>query len=111
METYKTTPVVRRLSGTRKREFRLHLYANPPITKDCNSYWDSGSRDSYTVLNMNGDYLETPLPGGYYKLAEPYEIKPGTLLMETGTFCGKPATVCFYGHESDRPWITRLLGI
>lgn len=107
---YPTTPMVRRLSGTRKREFYLVLHETP-VTKDCNSYWDGGSRDSYTVLDMNGQYIETPPSGGFNKLADPYTIKPGTLLMETGIFCGKPATVTFYGNESDRPWITKLLGI
>ena len=104
--------MVRRLSGTRKREFNLMLRSGSPITKDCNSYWDGGSRDSYAVLDMNGQYLKTPPSGdGFNKLADPYEIQPGTLLMETGVFCGKPSTPTFYGHESDRPWITKLLGI
>lgn len=107
-----TTHPVRRLSGTRKREFYLSL-CETPYSKDCNSYWDGGSRDNYTVLDMNGKYLETPPRGNgtFNKFADPYTIKPGTLLMETGIFCGKPATVTFYGNESDRPWITKLLGI
>ena len=112
METYKTTAMVRRLSGTRKREFNLVLYNTPSITKDCNSYWDGGGIDKYAVLDMNGQYIRTPPSGdGLNKLADPYVIQPGTLLMETGVFCGKPTTPTFYGHESDRPWITKLLGI
>lgn len=108
---YPTTPMVRRLSGTRKREFYLAIFEAPSYVKDCNSYWDGGSKDSYTVLDMNGKYLETPPSGGFNKRADPYTIKPGTILMETGVFRGKPATVTFYGNESDRPRITKLLGI
>lgn len=111
METHKTTPVVRRLSGTHKREFNLWFSDRQPFTHDCNSYWDGGSRDTYTVLDMNGQFIEFPPSGSFNKLADPYVIRPGTLLMNTGVFRGKPTTVCFYGHESDRPWILMLLGV
>lgn len=112
MEEHKVTTMVRRLSGTHKRRFNLWLSDKQPLTHYCNSYWDGGSRDSYSVFDLNGQFIETPPSGnGLDKLADPYVIQPGTLLMETGVFCGKPATVCFYGHESDRPWILKLLGV
>ena len=107
---YPTTPMVRRLSGTRKREFYLAMF-EAPYVKDCNSYWDDGSKDNYRVLDMNGQFVEVPPSGSFKKRADPYTIKPGTILMETGLFRGKPATPTFYGNESDRPWITKLLGI
>ena len=91
METYKTTAMVRRLTGSRKKTFTLSTHSSAVST---NSYWDGGSRSYYSGVN--------------YKTHQPFSIKqdstasypafidnahtlqPGELIVKTTVFCGKP---------------------
>jgi hypothetical protein len=52
--------------------------------RNVNSYWDSGSRDEYRLVDLESRRC------GELEISE---LPPGTALVCGGTFCGKPATV------------------
>jgi hypothetical protein len=64
-----------------------------------NTYWDGGSRSSYTIVNIITGQITTcaqyapPQFGG----TEPVvEIDNDIAIIETGVFCGKPATASVF---------------
>jgi hypothetical protein len=71
--------------------------------RNVNSYWDSGSRDEYRLVDLESRRV-FPVPtshpffdrkenGERCGELEISELPPGTALVCGGTFCGKPATV------------------
>lgn len=85
--------------GTRKRKCVVtEDKAGTPIT--LYSYWDGGSRDEYCAWNRNGQAITLPISGapGFTQPRAPWTPEAGDVLVEFGTFCGKPATprVTFY---------------
>lgn len=68
------------------------------------TWWDGGSRDVYTVYNLTtGAKKSTPVhvPFSGTPTAPVWEIERGTVVVQTGTFCGKPATMCIWIHPDD----------
>lgn len=58
------------------------------------SYWDGGSRDEYRAFTSSGESIHLPISGAPGFTAEPAEWVPkaGDVLVNYGTFCGKPST-------------------
>lgn len=64
------------------------------------SYWDGGSRDEYRAYSRSGEAIALPISGAPGFTPEPREWVPqaGDVLVNYGTFCGKPSTpfITFY---------------
>ncbi len=64
------------------------------------SYWDGGSRDEYAAWDANGSPIALPVSGAPMFTPEPSEWVPsaGDVLVNYGTFMGKPSTpfITFY---------------
>jgi len=111
MKRFKVTPEIKGLLYSYKKK-TVFIQAYPPDTEyHIDSYWDGGSKTTYTLINLLGSCsFPTPeksskgYPGNYYKL------RPGEILLSTGFFCGKPATAGFAFREDDKEAVFRLLG-
>lgn len=65
------------------------------------TYWDSGSRSTYTAINLEtgrniGAPQYAPPQFGGPKTDPIVEIPEGVAIVETGVFCGKTATASVY---------------
>jgi hypothetical protein len=108
MNVYSTTPKVKELTGTRKRDFYLNLRQS--ISTD--SYWDGGSRTQYEVLNIDTGARFIPPAGSYpWTTQNIYTLKPGDVVIATGVFCGKPARPSFSCLPEDNDRVKKFLGI
>lgn len=105
---YTITDKVKAMTGTRKRSFSVRV--QPKVTT--NSYWSGGSKSDWRVTNLLTGKTFVP-PAGSYPWTTPnvYELQPGDIVIETGTFCGKPATPCFRCLEADLPAVKKFLGL
>jgi hypothetical protein len=106
---YPMTAQAKRLSGSRKREFRFYTGADRP--QNTASYWNGGSKTSYTVINMLTGAQGIPPCGQYPTFQASYTLRPQELLMETGVFCGKPGTARFNCRTEDEALARKFLGI
>ena len=107
-EYFKTTDKVKRVTGTRKREFSIRV--QDKVRTD--SYWDGGSRSEYRVTNLHTGATFVPPAGSYpWTVANDYTLQPGDIVIETGTFCGKPSTPCFRCRADDVPAVKAFLGL
>ena len=111
MNTYlPMTAKARELSGSRKKQFR---FSEGPDVVNVDSYWDGGSRSSFAVLNINTGLEVLPQGnapfGAHGRLG--YKLVPGDVVIETGTFCGKPATPCFMCRVDDASRVLDFLGV
>lgn len=75
-------------------------------------YWDGGSRSSYFAATPHGvtvdlRYNTAPAQFNGGKPDTTVTLTPDFLVVQAGTFCGKPATVTIHGH----PDALALLGI
>ena len=66
--------------------------------------WDGGSRSSYSGATINGEpfalrYNTTPSHFNGGKPDTIAIIEPDTLVLQSGTFCGKPATLTLYALQ------------
>lgn len=90
METYNITQKVKDVTGSRKKRFYFSLVSTPQST---DSYWSGGSRDQYSLVNLNTGINSFPPAGQYpWTTENRYTLQPGDVLIQTGIFCGKPAT-------------------
>lgn len=112
-ETIITTDKIKRLTGTRRKKCRLNTYlsAEPRLL---HSYWDGGSRSEYSVVNvLTGAHSNPATWGGNFDRAgkREYVAAPGDVLIQTGTFCGKPSYPSFSCAEADLDAVKRFLGV
>lgn len=69
-------------------------------------YWDSGSRSTYTVVDIvpmrftRIPQCDPPQFGGP-PTARVHDILPGQCVISHGTFCGKPSHACIYVNKDD----------
>ena len=106
---FATTEMVKRAAGTRKKSFSLDTTTSPRCT---DSYWSGGSRSDFVVQNIDTGLNYRP-PGGQFPWNTPndYTLQPGDVLIETGTFMGKPATPRFLCRPEDLERVKTWLGI
>ena len=121
----KTAPEIKKLLaaiGYKKHKAGIAVF--PESGMNINSYWDGGSRDEYTAVDLATGRAR-PLPTAthpYFDVAR-YgiagensmlavsdrgnitlkEIPPNVALIAHGTFCGKAATARVYFHPSNMP--------
>lgn len=107
---FQATNRSRDLTGSRKKQFRFSPGAT---TENVDSYWDGGSKSSYHVHNIDTGLAISPQGnapfGAHGKLG--YTLIKGDILIETGTFCGKPATPCFICRAEDAERVLQYLGV
>jgi hypothetical protein len=68
------------------------------------SYWDGGSRDEFAWVRLSGGMVTRPaVPTSPFHGGPRTDITPapGWVLVEYGTFCGKPATIRVHVHPED----------
>lgn len=75
------------------------------------SYWDGGSKTTYTVINMLTGKTGFPPTGSYPTFQAEYLLGPQELMMETSVFCGKPGTPRFECRADDEQLARKFLGI
>ena len=107
--THEMTGRVKAITGSRKRNFRFYAGSDTHCT---NSYWDGGSKTSYEVVNIDTGARFIPSPGSYpWTTPNDYTLKAGEVLIETGHFCGKPATPAISCRADDEARVRHWLGI
>jgi len=84
-------------SDYRKKTVAVYL-DYPAGHKSVNSYWDGGSRTYYTLYPRGGarpvEVSKNPGFPGFKN--QTVDLCPGDVMVETGIFCGKPATARIY---------------
>ena len=108
METLNMTVKVKELTDSKKRDFWFMT-----ATKVCtNSYLDGGSRSEWRIINLNSKLDFAPSPGHYpWTTPNDYILYSGDVVIETGLFCGKPATPHFHCLPSDIQQVKAWLGV
>jgi hypothetical protein len=73
--------------------------------------WDGGSRSEYTLVDLNtrvvlpiGDNMTAPWDNK--DEGRRVTINPGQAVVQTGTFCGKPATMFITYRPEDEALVT-----
>jgi hypothetical protein len=95
--------VKRAAPSYRKRKVSLNVTS--AVSLD-NGYWDGGSRSKWSQHDAQGNRL-VPLryptaPAPFSNAAVPtVSLVNGLLIVEDGTFCGKPATLRINGTAED----------
>jgi len=83
-------------SGYKKRKAFIQSRTEKSLS---NTYWDGGSRSSYTIVNLStGQVIPCPqnAPLHFNGTAPTIKIDDDTVIIETGVFCGKTATASVY---------------
>lgn len=113
MNTYKTNPTVKRLLNTRKATFNITFHPEDNyFTANVASYWDGGSRSTYAVYNVSTGFFIAHVAhdGWSCNGRKDFALPKGQFLVESGIFCGKPATVYVDAYEEDRERLLKLFG-
>lgn len=97
----KDYPFIKRLMPSYRKRKAILRRLETIVLNDLN--WDGGSRSEYTLADLNtgqtvsvGDHMAAP----WNNLDEgrKVELKPGQVMLQTGTFCGKTATMSITAH-------------
>lgn len=103
------TAAAREITGSRKKRFFVHLTSNES-TQNTASYWDSGSRNQYFAYNIKTGERGMCPTGVYPRFEANYTLKANEILVQVGTFMGKPATPSLTVQENDREQFEALFG-
>ena len=106
MEISPQDPTIRKifaLVGSRKRKGYLRATTSVTLT---GTYWDGGSRSTYTAIRLADMAIETAPqfnPPQFGGPASPpvVPLRQGYVIIEHGIFCGKPSEPTIYVHPSD----------
>lgn len=111
MKTIETTPHIKLVLRTRKRSFFVSVISDTEVERVFNtaSYWDGGSKDTYTVRNLATGETSSPPCGSYPTFTVDYTLPRGSVLIAGGVFCGKPSHVKLYVHRADVPAVAAWL--
>ena len=87
----------------RKRHAFVYVRDNVDLS---NTFWDGGSRSTYTAVDLATGKASTaeqyaPPQFGGPRAPLNVAIPPGVAIVETGYFCGKPATASVYINPAD----------
>jgi hypothetical protein len=89
--------LIPRCVGYKKRKAFIQSSTQKTLS---HTYWDGGSRSSYIVVNIaTGQVLYDTyagLPPQFGGTAPVVEIDNDIAIIETGVFCGKPATASVF---------------
>ena len=92
-------PEIARLMPQGYKKRKAFIQSREKITLS-HTYWDGGSRSSYTIVNLTTgkttyDSYAT-VPPQFGGVAPVVEIDNDIAIIETGVFCGKPATASVF---------------
>jgi hypothetical protein len=87
----------------RKRHAFVYVRDNVELS---NTYWDGGSRSTYTAVNLATGQASTAEQYAPQQFGGPcaplnVSIPQGVAIVETGFFCGKPSTASVYINPAD----------
>lgn len=107
---YPSNAKARDLTDSRKKQFR---FSSGHSIVNVDSYWDGGSRSFYRVVNIDTGLSVEPQGnapfGANGRLG--YGLIKGDIVIETGTFCGKPATPTLMCRADDETRVLAWLGL
>jgi len=95
-----------RALGYRKKTVYVSATTSVTIT---GVNWSGGSRSTYHGVDLESGRINTashfgiPAPWANQYEGATVELVPGKALVETGTFCGKPAVMFIYVHPDNMP--------
>ena len=102
------TPALKEVVKTvsRKRSCFINIVENPEHYPNLWSYWDGGSRNEYFEVNLLTMRMSKPsdvasAPPQFGGDAGRWKKKANTVLIQCGSFCGKPATPHLYIAKED----------
>jgi hypothetical protein len=107
MTSYKMTDVTPRVrEGLKKisRKRSILLQITDSGTDNFGTWWDGGSRRKLSYLNITtGSVIPLPAinPPEYGGNVTDIPHKEGYLIVDCGTFCGKPSYPKLYVHPDD----------
>ena len=93
-------------SAYRKHTVFLHVAETCDIG---GQHWDGGSRDTYSTVDKTGKHGSVPC----YKWAESaseFDLDDAMVVVNGGTFCGKPSTLSLTFHPN-HPLASDILAI
>ena len=92
-------PEIARLRPVGYKKRKAFIQSREKITLS-NTYWDGGSRSSYTIVNLTTGKTTydsyAAVPPQFGGVAPVVEIDNDIAIIETGVFCGKPATASVF---------------
>ena len=78
-----------------------------------NTYWDGGSRSTYVVVNLTTGKITydsfAVLPPQFGGTTPTIELDNDTAVIETGIFCGKPATASVFVNAENFNKLLKLV--
>ena len=98
-------PFVKRLfPGYRKRKV---VVKNGSAVTLSNLNWDGGSRSEYFLVDLVRNTVipignNTAAPWNNPDEGRSVTVEPGTAVVKTGTFCGKPSTMVITFNPADK---------
>ena len=115
--TYKATRESKKATGGRKQTIAAITHSEPTIR--LSSDWSGGSRTLYQAVNSSGRVGPLPDNASEYRTSwaqagpsiRDWPIPAGLVVLETGTFCGRPATPTLVGEYSDVQRVLEAWGI
>jgi hypothetical protein len=108
MNHYKTTPKVKQITGTRKREFAL---LDKGWAVNTGSYWSGGTKYDFLVWNIRTGQQKNPPAGEYPTFKSEYTPGENEILIQTGVSCGKPSTPYIHCRPEDKENVLKWLGV
>lgn len=100
------TPKIRSFIRGSQRKATLRTCGDGQ-TMNTASFWDSGSRDEFLVVNMNTGASFVPRKGIYPTFQGEHTLQPGEIMIQTGVFMGKPARP--YIHFQPRDGVEKVM--
>jgi hypothetical protein len=102
------TPRVKQLTGSKNKTFNLY----PRETVAPRTGWSDGSYDSFEGLNYRtGARFNFVLGDNFSAQTVNQALPEGTIMIQTGTFCGKPSWPGIYCRPDEIEAVHAFLGI
>jgi hypothetical protein len=103
------TQKARSITCSRKKKMFVHM-VSPGAELNTASYWDSGSRHQYFAYNIRTGASNGCPTGVWPKFEAKYALKPDEILVQVGTFQGKPATPTLWVPSDLRADVENVFG-
>jgi hypothetical protein len=97
--------IVARIDERCARKQSFYLSTFPPLGMQVASFWDGGTKHEWTIIrSSDGRCVTLPENHPAFQPDRPYfmtALPAGHILLQTGTFCGKPATPHIYTPDTE----------
>ena len=105
-------PEIARLMPVGYKKRKAFIQSREKITLS-NTYWDGGSRSSYTIVNIVTGKVTydsyAACPPQFGGITPVVEIDNDIAIIETGVFCGKPATASVFVSPENYNKLLKLI--